>query len=76
MPDGKVEAESTDATVTSDKNGVLLRVYNEKDSDKLKLTDLVLVYGILEHARLGSEPAVEPAMETDAADEDDKKKVV
>nr|VZI32506.1 unnamed protein product [Spirometra erinaceieuropaei] len=67
LSDAKFDEESTDTTATNEKNGVLLRVYNEKDAEKLKLTDLVFVYGILEHARLGSEPAVDAVKTGDEA---------
>ncbi|KAL7053230.1 hypothetical protein AAHC03_025565 [Spirometra sp. Aus1] len=67
LSDAKFDEESTDTTAASEKNGVLLRVYNEKDAEKLKLTDLVFAYGILEHARLGSEPTVDAVKTGDEA---------
>lgn len=40
--------------VIPDMHGAILRVYDDKLADSLKLTDIIVAYGILEHARLGA----------------------
>uniref|UniRef100_A0A5K3EXZ9 Mini-chromosome maintenance complex-binding protein n=2 Tax=Mesocestoides corti TaxID=53468 RepID=A0A5K3EXZ9_MESCO len=51
----ELKAEEIQEKTGSNPSGILLRVYNEKTAEVLKLTDIVIVFGILEHARLGGE---------------------